>query len=112
MVTSANRLENSQVGAGLANLIIDEERGFCDKHASWRKDHISEIITEGEIRLDTEKIAFILLDHTDQGCMVKVTLIGGEKTTLAQDGNTIVSAASSVGLYTIPFHRLRSISFV
>jgi AcrR family transcriptional regulator len=67
---------------------------------------------EGEIRLDTEKIAFILLDHTGPDCTVEVTLTNGEKTTLEQDGNLIVSAASSVGLYTIPFHRLRSISFV
>ena len=66
---------------------------------------------EGEIRLDTEKIAFILLDHTGPECIVEVTLTDGEKTTLVQDGNLIVSAASSVGLYTIPFHRLRSISF-
>jgi len=67
---------------------------------------------EGEIRLDTEKIAFILLDHTGPDCIVEVTMTDGEKTTLEQDGNLIVSAASSVGLYTIPFHRLRSISFV
>ena len=67
---------------------------------------------EGEIRLDTEKIAFILLDHTGLDCIAEVTLTNGEKTTLEQDGNLIVSAASSVGLYTIPFHRLRSISFV
>jgi AcrR family transcriptional regulator len=67
---------------------------------------------EGEIRLDTEKIAFILLDHKGPDCTVEVTLTNGEKTTLEQDGNLIVSAASSVGLYTIPFHRLRSISFV
>jgi len=67
---------------------------------------------EGEIRLDTEKTAFILLDHTGPECIVEVTLTNGEKTTLEQDGNLIVSAASSVGLYTIPFHRLRSISFV
>jgi AcrR family transcriptional regulator len=67
---------------------------------------------EGEIRLDTEKIAFILLDHTGPDCIVEVTLTNGEKTTLERDGNLIVSAASSVGLYTIPFHRLRSISFV
>ena len=66
---------------------------------------------EGEIRLDTEKIAFILLDHTGPDCIVEVTMTDGEKTTLEQDGNLIVSAASSVGLYTIPFHRLRSISF-
>ena len=65
----------------------------------------------GEIRLDTEKIAFILLDHTGPDCIVEVTMTNGEKTTLEQDGNLIVSAASSVGLYTIPFHRLRSISF-
>lgn len=65
----------------------------------------------GEIRLDTEKIAFILLDHTGPGCIVEVTMTDGEKTTLEQDGNLIISAASSVGLYTIPFHRLRSISF-
>ena len=67
---------------------------------------------EGEVRLDTEKIAFILLDHTGPGCVVEVTMTNGEKTTLEQDGNLIVSAASSVGLYTVPFHRLRSISFV
>jgi len=67
---------------------------------------------EGEIRLDTENIAFILLDHTGPGCIVEVTMTNGEKTTLEQDGNLIVSAASSVGLYTLPFHRLRSISFV
>jgi AcrR family transcriptional regulator len=68
-------------------------------------------IGEGEIRLDTEKIAFILVDHTGPGCIVEVTMTNNEKTTLEQDGNLIVSAASSVGLYTIPFHRLRSISF-
>jgi AcrR family transcriptional regulator len=67
---------------------------------------------EGEIRLNTQKIAFILLDHIGTDCIVEVTLTNGEKTTLEQDGNLIVSAASSVGLYTIPFHRLRSISFV
>lgn len=69
-------------------------------------------IGEGEIRLDTEKIAFILVDHTGPGCIVEVNMTNGEKTTFEQDGNLIVSAASSVGLYTIPFHRLRSISFV
>jgi AcrR family transcriptional regulator len=67
---------------------------------------------EGEIRLDTEKIAFILLDNTGTGCVAQVTLRSGEKIGLDQDGNMIVSAASSAGLYTLPFHRLRSISFV
>ncbi len=67
---------------------------------------------EGEIRLDTEKIAFILLDHTGPECIVEVTMTNGEKTALKQDGNLIVSAASSVGLYTIPFRRVHSISFV
>jgi AcrR family transcriptional regulator len=67
---------------------------------------------EGEVRLDTEKIASILLDHMGAGCMVEVTMTDGAKTTIEQDGNLIVSAASSVGLYTVPFHRLRSISFV
>jgi AcrR family transcriptional regulator len=69
-------------------------------------------IGEGEIRLDTEKIAFILLDHKGPDCIVDVTMTNGEKAAFEQDGNLIVSAASSVGLYTIPFHRLRSISFL
>jgi len=76
------------------------------------KPYLAGRFGQGEVRLDTEKIAFILLDHTGPGCVVEVTMTNGEKKTLEQDGNLIVSAASSVGLYTLPFHRLRSISFV
>jgi len=69
-------------------------------------------IGEGEIRTDTERIAFIRVDHTGPDCTVEVTMTDGEKTVLKQDSNLILSAASSVGLYAIPFHRVRSISFL
>ncbi len=76
------------------------------------KPYLAGRIGGGEIRLDTERIAFILVDHAAPGCTAEVTMTDGEKTVLEQDSNLILSAASSVGLYAIPFRRLRSISFL
>jgi hypothetical protein len=75
------------------------------------KPYLAGRIGEGEIRVDTERIAFMLLDHTGPESIAEVTMTDGEKFKVEQDGNLIVSAASSFGLYTIPFRRARSISF-
>ncbi len=68
-------------------------------------------IGEGELQVDTEQIAHILLDHAAPECSMEITMKDGEISHLELDGNMIVSAASSVGLYTIPFRLVRSICF-
>jgi hypothetical protein len=75
------------------------------------KPYLAGRIGQGEIRLDTERIAYILFDPTHAEYGVKVTMTDGEQAGVELDGNMIVSAASSVGLYTIPLRRVRSISF-
>lgn len=65
---------------------------------------------EGEIRPDMAKVAFIRLQHNGPVCTVEVAMADGETTMLEQDGNLIVSGASSVGLFTIPLQRVRTIS--
>jgi AcrR family transcriptional regulator len=75
------------------------------------KPYLTGRIGEGEIRLDTDRIAFMLLDHTGPECLAEVTMTDGEKVKLEQDGNMIVSAASPFGMYTVPFRCTRSISF-
>ena len=77
---------------------------MCD-----RADHPEEISLARKIERPEEVRA--LLDQTDPECIVEVTMLDGETSNLEQDGNLIVSAASSVGLYTIPFRNIRSISF-
>jgi AcrR family transcriptional regulator len=75
------------------------------------KPYLTGRIGEGEIRIDIARVTFMLLDHSGAECTVKVTMTDGERTTLHQDGNLIVSAACSVGYYTIPFRNVRTISF-
>lgn len=75
------------------------------------KPYLAGRIGDGEVRVDTERIALILQDHTRPECPIRITMKDGEKTNLELDGNMILSAASSVGLYTVPFRRVRSISF-
>jgi AcrR family transcriptional regulator len=75
------------------------------------KPHLAGRIGEGEVQLDTGRIAYILFDHTSPACAGKVTMADGEQAGVELDGNMIVSAASSVGLYTIPLRSVRSISF-
>ncbi len=75
------------------------------------KPHLSGCIGEGDVQVHTDRVAFILLDHTAPECIAELTMEDGEKSRLELDGNMIVSAASSVGLYTIPLRRIHSISF-
>jgi AcrR family transcriptional regulator len=75
------------------------------------KTYLAGRIGEGEVRIETEKIAFLIMDHTVPECPAEVTMLDGKSSRLEPDGNTIISAASSVGLYTIPIRRVSSISF-
>lgn len=75
------------------------------------KPYIAGRLGAGEIRSDMEQTAFIQVRPNGPVCTAEVTLKDGQRTILHQEANLIVSGGTSMGLFTIPLNRVRSISF-